>query len=102
MFIKRYRERRSIRNSSSKFKFEIQVRKSVSLSERTVILNSCDDCSTPNEHKLRKCTSCGRDIFQAFDFTIEGAVAEMRLKVQQESALTFRLGFILTYNEAIV
>ena len=92
MFIKRYRERRSIRNSSSKFKFEIQVRKSVSLSERTVILNSCDDCSTPNEEKLRKCTSCGRDIFKEFDFTIEGAVAEMRLKVQQESALTCSAG----------
>ena len=70
----------------------VLFRKSLSVSERTIILNSCDDCSTPNEEKLRKCSSCGRDIFKEFDFTIEGAVAEMRLKVQQESGLTCSAG----------
>ena len=76
----------------SEYNFQNLSRKSLSLTERTVILNSCDACSAPNEEKLRKCTSCGRDIFKEFDFTIEGAVAEMRLKVQQESALTCSAG----------
>ena len=41
---------------------------------------------------MRKCASCGRDIYKEFDLTIEGAVAEMRLKVQQESKLTCSAG----------
>ena len=72
--------------------FRTHSRQSLPLSDRTVILNSCDDCSTPNDEKLRKCTSCGRDIFKEFDLTIEGAVAEMRLKVKQESKLTCSAG----------
>ena len=67
------------------------------LSERTIILNACDECSTPNEEKLRKCASCGRDIYKEFDLTIEGAVAEMRLKVQQESKLTCSAGIGLGF-----